>query len=274
MYLQNLKNTRTIYNKLFAYQPDMRIIHNKCIQIPQINKKIIPAVCENIHDYLEKLYKDRNEHYYKYKILEDKILFSDNPDKFKQNYNDIIGALNKLQDEIDNVHEYYEQLDEFQETSLVSDIKTTLRQMKKAKQEENLSLYVKTLKTVRKLENKLLEEPDDIEYIILKPCEEVEITKEDKQKVEIRKEPLEKRKKQKISNTNVKIIKENLKDLIKSKFKPQTLEECASQKRSQPYFMKKEDIINKIEENPEIKRILPANYKSLAKEALCKYLYD
>ena len=76
-----------------------------------------------------------------------------------------------------------------------------------------------------------------------------------------------------IPPSNVKIIKSNIKELIKNVFKPKTKEECASQKRSQPYFMKKEDILTAIDENPDIKSVLPENYKTLNKENLCEHLF-
>jgi hypothetical protein len=69
-------------------------------------------------------------------------------------------------------------------------------------------------------------------------------------------------------------IKHNIKQLIASKFKFNTKDECVSKKHSQPYFMSKENMLKVIENDNELKSLLPSNYKTLSKEQLCTYLFD
>ena len=67
-------------------------------------------------------------------------------------------------------------------------------------------------------------------------------------------------------------IKSKIKDLLKSKFKPKTLQECVSRQHSKAFYMSKEELIKQIEATPEIKKLMPANYKTLSKEKICEKL--
>lgn len=78
----------------------------------------------------------------------------------------------------------------------------------------------------------------------------------------------------KVSNVDVNKIKENVKSIIAEKMKFKSTSECVSQKRSQPYYMSKENIIKAIESDSELKAIMPSNYKALSKEDICKLLFD
>ena len=268
--LNNLKETRRIYKEHFAHQQDIRFIKNNCIQIPHLGKKIVPAVAKNIEDELDRLYGERRERYFNYKLLEENILLSETPAKYKNEYNEAIEAINAIQDKIDDLYEYFEKLEEEKTDPFI--------EINKKRNEVdglagNIPKYVKELKKLHKLEANAIKAPLDVEYVVLEPPS---VLASDV-KVEIRKEPLLKPKKGKIApipESNLKIIKKNIKELVKEKFKPKTLEECASQKRSQPYYMKKDDILKTIDETPEIKQVMPANYKSLNKEELCKQLFD
>ncbi len=63
------------------------------------------------------------------------------------------------------------------------------------------------------------------------------------------------------------------KDILK-KFKFKTVEECQSSKRSQPYYMSKENILKTIDENPDIKSLMPSKYKTMKKEDLCDNIFS
>lgn len=69
----------------------------------------------------------------------------------------------------------------------------------------------------------------------------------------------------------VNAVKPNVKELIKSVFKFTNKEECLSRKKA--LFMSKDDIIKIIDENDDLKKIVPANYKKLTKEVLCDHLF-
>lgn len=75
-----------------------------------------------------------------------------------------------------------------------------------------------------------------------------------------------------LSMEKVDEIKSKIKDLLKSKFKPKTLQECTSRQHSKAFYMSKEDLIKQIEATPEIKKLMPANYKTLSKEKICENL--
>ena len=137
--------------------------------------------------------------------------------------------------------------------------------------DQEVKAYIKLYRESKSIISKMTL-PSDVTYVIYKNPQVTEITGELKG---IRKEPLLKAKKTKVvlTETEVAAVKKNIKNLIKDKLKSKNLEECMSQKRSQPYYMKKEDILQTIEDNPELKTLLPANYKSLTKENLCKYLF-
>jgi hypothetical protein len=219
------------------------------------NIKIKPAVCSNIHEELESLYDKRLELYHKYKIVEDNILLGDQSEKYKTVFHDIIKELENVQNMINSVHQYHEELEDENDSSDIDQLKTQLKSLR-----DNAPLYVKKLIKLRELESK--------HHPMVSECLVKQLPKivDDK--------PVDKKPEKKLSNDNKDIIKKNIKELIKSKFKAKTFDECASQKRSQPYYMKKEDIIQTIESTPQIKEAMPSNYKSLNKENLCKQLFD
>ena len=68
-------------------------------------------------------------------------------------------------------------------------------------------------------------------------------------------------------------IEFNVQELMKEVFKFRTVEECASRKSSQAFYMTKNEILSIIDSTPEIKNIVPDNYKRLTKEQLCQYLF-
>lgn len=84
--------------------------------------------------------------------------------------------------------------------------------------------------------------------------------------------PEKKKPKVRLSNEEKVEIKENIKDMLKRIYRFKDKTECKSKQRSKPYFTTKEEIIKEIDANPEIKKIVPKNYKSLSKEALCDSL--
>jgi hypothetical protein len=57
-------------------------------------------------------------------------------------------------------------------------------------------------------------------------------------------------------------------------FNFKTREECKSAARSKPYYIKKSDMLNIINDTPELKKIFPAKYKQLPKEDLCDIFFD
>ncbi len=80
-----------------------------------------------------------------------------------------------------------------------------------------------------------------------------------------------------IKNNNFKILNDKEKNVLNSKikeklFKFKNIDECASKKRTMTYYMSRQDIIDIIDKDIKIKKLMPSNYKTLAKEDLCKYI--
>lgn len=269
MFQKSLTETRRIYKEHFAFQQEMRIVKKQSIYVPQLKKKLTPAVCADMYEELDRLYILRRDLYFQYKLLEDKIVLGNNPSQYKKDFERVVEEINKTQDTIDAIHEYYDSTHIDIDDTEIQKEKTRLA---KLKEQENSKLYAKGMKKLLDLEKVTLTRPGPPDYVVYS----VPKTESGEIKDEPVPVPAPKPKKSKVVNlteSDKKIIKKNIKELIKEKFKAKTLEECASQKRSQPYYMKKEDILKTIEENPDIKQVLPANYKSLSKENLCEHLF-
>lgn len=67
-------------------------------------------------------------------------------------------------------------------------------------------------------------------------------------------------------------IKARVKDLLKRTFQYRNKQECLS--RTKSLFMSKEQIIEAIEKQEDLKKLLPSNYKKLSKDALCEQLFE
>ena len=59
-----------------------------------------------------------------------------------------------------------------------------------------------------------------------------------------------------------------------NKFKFKTLEDCTTKAKSNPVYISKEDLITTIENDTDLKRIFPKNYKKLKKEEICDILFQ
>lgn len=68
-------------------------------------------------------------------------------------------------------------------------------------------------------------------------------------------------------------VKKTIKDLLKEVYKFKDSEECRSRQRSKAYYMTKEEILQEIEKNQDLKKLMPSNYKNLTKEKLCEHFY-
>jgi hypothetical protein len=235
-------------------------------------KKITPPIYVNINDQIDKLYLERRDLYFQYKIIQDKIILDDKPAIYKSDYNNIINKLTNIQTQINQLHEYYENTEPSYEIE---------------KKLELCEQYIKNAQTIkdrvkykRQLYQLYREYPElkaaDITHYMIQDLQ-IEELSEDNTKARAKAKPLHKNKGKKlpakISTSDIKKIRDNVKELMKSVLKPKTFEECRSQKRSQPYYMKKEDILKEIDNNPDIKKLLPDNYKALNKDEICKYLF-
>lgn len=69
-------------------------------------------------------------------------------------------------------------------------------------------------------------------------------------------------------------IKYNIKDLLKNVYKFKDKTECLSKQRSKAFYMSKEDILQEIEKNENLKKLMPSNYKKLTKDKLCEFFFQ
>lgn len=257
-YLSNLKKTKEIYKDVLY---DSKIIKNG--NFISGSKKLTPAKCVFIEDELNRLFKLRRDKYIKYDLLKDKILYNDKPSSFKKEFEELYEEINSIQNDIDAIYTYYDEI------SLPnSDVDKTRLEILYKKIQTDKTLIPEYVKTYIKF-MKSKPKDEELTYLVKSPPKFV--NKESKD--EVKKDDSSKKLK-KLSNDNVNIIKKNIKDLVKQKFKAKTLEECKTKQRSKEYFMKKEEILDIIEKNPEMKKLLPANYKSLDKDNLCRYIFD
>lgn len=95
-----------------------------------------------------------------------------------------------------------------------------------------------------------------------------------KLKVEETMAPRKKEKVKRLSSKEKEEIKTNIKELLKKVYRFKDKTECKSKQRSKPFFTSKEELLKTIDANPDIRKILPANYRSLTKDQLCDHLAE
>ena len=253
-YLRNLEKTKDIYKDILY---ESKKIKNG-IFISQ-EKKLIPAKCVFIEDELERLFRLRRDKYLSYDLLRDKILYADDPSFFKKDFKELYDEINVIQNDIDEIYTYYDLISKNEIPLDKSRLETLYKKMQNDKGliPEYVSTYIKFMKS-KPMNN------DSITYLV-----------KSIPKLATKNEPNEfVNKSKRLSDKNIVVIKKNIKDLVREKFKAKTFEECKSKQRSKTYFMKKEEILDLIDKNPEMKKLLPDNYKTLDKDNLCKYIFD
>lgn len=274
MYLQNLKDARRTYKENLAIQQDMRVVKKGYLHVPQMGKKVLPARCADLQSEIDALYTQRRDLFFEYKILHDKVLYGKSPQAYRKEVEAKVEKINSIQDKIEALHEYFDNLDQF---NAVPQIEADIAaEKKRSLSTKDPAAFVRCMKRLHSLQAELNRAPAPVDYVVYS-VPSVSGTKEE-ERVAVREEALARPKRgnpalPNLSDSNIKAIKQNIKELIKDKLRPKNAEECASAKRSQPYYTKKEEILEVIDRHPQIKQALPANYKSLNKEDLCKHLY-
>lgn len=262
-----LNQTNQMYKQYL--NQDSIVIKNQHFKLGQ--SYIKPAVTVDIQQHLNILFKERRDLYIEYKLLQDKILFGTNPSSFRKQFEDVHQNIHAIQKQIDDVYDYYDTITE-PKPDINQPLKDQVENLYSSLEPTTIPQYIKQFKKL-KTKEKQYEEPYVPDYVVLQapslvnaPAPAPAPTKPKTKINKISPKPT-------LDNVNAQVIKNKIKDLIKHKFKPQNFEQCASQKRSQPYFMKKEDILETISNNPELEKTMPPNYKSMSKENLCKILF-
>ncbi len=190
-------------------------------------------------------------------------------DKLNEKYMNLLREQNMLTNEFGDINRYL---------TLHENVKILQERINEQDKKPSINFYIDELPKLSNVVLKSLESlPENKPAIEIENKPEMEpVIESKKSKKESKKEtkPKKEIKKKEVSPKQLEIIKDNVKKLLGSKFlKPQSKEECVSQKRSQAYYMSLKSILEEIEKHPELKAILPKNYKTLPKEKLCEYLY-
>jgi len=268
--------------------------------IIKINDQFIkPPKLKNIFEDIKESHEIKSKLLIEYYNLYSNIIYSKDPNQYKNKYNTIIEQIQQLDNKIKSLKEYYKLIN-IENNSVLLNTKiqydNVLEKQNNIKTEIENDIYFEevNLKKLSKyyiksiiLGNKLQENKyNNIDYYIISlPKFNVNINetieKEEKSKKIIEEKPKEiieeKAKETKPSNLSSKEInniKTNIKQLISQKFKFRSMDECISSKRSQLYYMSKENIIKEIQDNPELRKLMPSNYRTLSKEKICEYLYS
>lgn len=258
-------------------------------------KGIKPFAIKSINKLLDDLsikkkYK-MNEYYEFYCAIQDKI--TNDPDinleKYKQTYETLLKDISEIDTEIDKILEYRIDINTIKVTDnwkAREKIKKKYRDIIKNLEEKNefknnTTIYVNMLNYLDKIVAKksiFSDENKDKEDGAPQACrfyidfyldnvydEKIISKKEDVKKEEVK--PIVKI----LSNKENEIIKDNVKKLLLSKFKFKTIDECASKKHSQPYYMSLDEIRKTIKGDDKLKK----KVKKITgtKEEICKDLF-
>jgi hypothetical protein len=200
-------------------------------------------------------------------LLQQKILNAKNPKLFQNEYNAYIMKIVAYDDEHDMLNRYFQKINEDINTGKKDKAHISYNSSK-LYQELQADIHYdgqKVKKLVKHFLDKLENNGKDQEYNMIDYyITELPIIKLKKEA----KEPEPKKDIKKLTNIQKNIIKDNIKNLLKFKSKA----ECVSKAKSKAFYMSKEEIIKLIDSTPELKAIVPENYKTLNKEQLCSYL--
>lgn len=275
-YAGNSQKTREVYASYLSQAGSLLSARGGRLRLS--GKEVEPAKCVGLQSELDRLYEERKRLYVDYKILESRILYGPKPGALRQPFDALLSKIESTQREIDAIHEYYDS--ECDRADLAAESRDAAaeaerRRLRALRERGEKAEYVKRIATLAAIESREIErEPD---YLVVSPAVE-RSAKADPRERPPEPEPKKRAKKlaaapAALSKNAAAEVKERIKELIKQKLKPKNFEECASKKRSDPSYMRLEDMHKAIDESPEIKRSMPHNYKSMTKENLCKHLY-
>jgi len=281
--------------------------NNYFVKYNDIEIDIKKPIYKNIQNELEIEIEKKENLLIEYKILKSKILLNDNKDVLGE-YNKLINKLKKIDNYINNIIEYYIKIN----VDIKKDIninKIKIDELEKEKKE----LYLDFLKTNSKIDQKIyIEKYFDlvkrenllknkniklINYFILE-LPSVSYKNESKIKIPTVKTKEVKVKKDlklddKIKELNKKIKKELEKEIekvgedkLKNKidkdmfieflklFKFDNEDDCSETYYGYDHFMKKNEIVKIIKNNPEIFKVMPKGFATKKKEEICKMLFN
>jgi hypothetical protein len=244
------------------------------------NDIMIPKI-KHVKMRLDEIKRDKVKNIKESYLLQEKILGnSSSSDADIAKFQNLHTNINTLNEESQLLHKYIKDVNYKFHGASNNDLNNQYKREKKFTRKKELLQSLKEDEKLAEIDyyvikkHKIVEQEGEVEEV------SPEETKVKKPKVD-KKPKAEKTEKKEAKSPVAKIvitpqqinqIKTNVRKLLQEKFRFSNKEECASLKRSQAYYMTKEDIIATIEDTPDIKAIMPSNYKSLKKEQICEYL--
>lgn len=252
---------KLIYKDGYFYFPDKKI-------------KVKPPVTRNVFDEINKLKQEKLDLLMEYKDLYDKIIYSEN---HKTQYNAIIKQISDIEEQIEELYTYFNLVNEVKHDDKIDKLN---KEIKYFKDNKKIKEYINKL-TEKNTLLKSIPASNIIDFYVIEACDvkteipekrEVAPKPKEQAKKKLKEQPKEKTKELPKEEVEAK-IKYNIKELLKEKFKFRTKDECSSLRRSQPYFMTKQDIVETIEGDHRLKSVMPEAYKALKKEEICDNLF-
>jgi hypothetical protein len=248
----------------------IKINDNKII----VDKYIITIpIIKNLFERQQEIIESRISKLCEIYLLKEQIIQSNKPHNFQKQYDNLLESIQKLDDEFELLKKYYIKINHIMYGFKTEELEKELYK----KKYNSKDLFDDKKKIVKKfiknkdlyLELKNSKNHNIIDYYIVTLPHIVNKSKNEKiiKKVDLPKElPTKLSPKQKQQITN------NIKNILIDKFKFKNKGECISKAKSKEYYMSKEELIKIIDDNPDIKLIMPSNYKSLTKEKICEIL--
>jgi hypothetical protein len=251
-----------------------------------IHMIITKPVYSNIWNKINYFKKERNLLIIDYEILIRKNLYNTQETTIAddKNINEIIKKLSNLDNNIQYLYEYYLTVNNFDKNiyNNLSQIQTMNNHIieqynniiNEVDYESKINLiksYINMYSTVNNDYEKLLNKnkeynsSDGINFIIEK-IPKITILKQTREHINERK--------RQVVRKNTEKIELKIKNVLKNQFKFKNLKECNSQKKSALYYMTKEEIVEIINNNNELKSKMPENYSNKEKKEICKILAE
>lgn len=281
------------------------------VKYKKFEVKITKPEYQLIETKLNELNNEKIKLLFDYNNLKYRIINEINSESDFDKYSKVVDRLVKIDDTLDNLHEYYKKVN-IKNITNHSKNEDKLKNINEKIDELNIKfkndIFKDDIEKRKAIDiyKKLLDEKKDIRknyynevnYILLKKPVIKYITKEKIEKIEKKpkksksmpkgnEEQMKRYKlKQKIKEKNAKNQKngEDIEDTIKklekkikkqffAEFNFKNEEECGSGSHSSDYFTKKPQILKVINKYPDIKKLMPKGYNKLSKADICKELY-
>jgi hypothetical protein len=202
-------------------------------------------VTKNITEHIKTLKYKKKILLVRYYDLYTELIKAKNIQDYEKEYTKLVDEINMIENEIDTSYMRIEELNRPFNKKLEK-LEFKYEETKKMEIQEKIQ--------------KLKEDYIYIDYIIAEEADTIVI----EQPVGIKK----------ISADKKQVIKTKVKDLISQVFPFKNKKECLSKKKSEPYYLSKEQIINKIKQQPDIESSMPSKYSTMTKEKLCEQLFS